>query len=147
MREVWCQNTARERAYFMKKIIPHIIVDNCQEALEYYKGIFGGEIQNTQKADPIEMFKGHEGKLIHAELHINEDCVIYFVDIFEAKLNIGNHIGILLELESDEEISRIFASLSEEGTVKMKLQDTFWGAKHGELIDKNGIKWELNYTK
>jgi PhnB protein len=133
--------------FYMKKIIPHIMVDNCQEALEYYKEILGGEVQKAQKADGIEMFKGHEGKLIHAELHINEDCVIYFVDIFERNFNIGNNIGILLELESDEEISRIFTDLSKEGTVKMELQDTFWGAKHGELVDKNGIKWELNYTK
>lgn len=29
----------------MKNIIPEIFVDNCKEALEYYKEIFGGEIK------------------------------------------------------------------------------------------------------
>ena len=56
----------------MKKLSPHIYLEQCQSALDYYAQIFGGEIKNTQLADGIEMFKGHEGKLIHAELHINE---------------------------------------------------------------------------
>lgn len=61
----------------MNKLIPHLRIENCKEAIEYYQRIFGGEIKNTQLADGIEMFKGHEGKYIHAELHINEDCIIY----------------------------------------------------------------------
>ncbi|WP_286133402.1 hypothetical protein [Bacillus sp. AFS096315] len=53
----------------MKNISPHIYVENCKEELEYYKQIFGGEIKNTQTGDGMEMFKGHEGKYIHAELY------------------------------------------------------------------------------
>ena len=30
----------------MKNIIPNIFIDNCSENLEYYKGIFGGELKN-----------------------------------------------------------------------------------------------------
>ena len=56
----------------MKSIIIDLTVENCHEALLYYKEIFGGEIKNTQLADGIDMFKGHEGKYIHSELHINE---------------------------------------------------------------------------
>ena len=41
----------------MKKLIPHIYVEHCQSALDYYSQIFGGEIKNTQLADGIEMFK------------------------------------------------------------------------------------------
>ncbi len=28
------------------------------------------------------MFKGHKGKYIHDELHINENRVVYFADVF-----------------------------------------------------------------
>lgn len=70
----------------MKKIIPELHVKNCKEALEFYKEVFGGEIKNVKLADGIEMFKGLEGKIIHAELHINSDCVMYLVDLFKEEL-------------------------------------------------------------
>ncbi|WP_337017702.1 VOC family protein [Oceanobacillus massiliensis] len=45
------------------------------------------------------------------------------------------------------EVYRIYSSLAADGKVGMTLQDTFWGAKHAVVKDKNGILWELNYTK
>ncbi|HLR67683.1 VOC family protein [Virgibacillus alimentarius] len=131
----------------MKRIVPHIRVENCKEAIEYYQGIFGGEIKNTQLSDGIEMFKGHEGKYIHAELHINEHCILYFADVFGEKTISGSDILLGPDLDSEDEIVRIYDALSKDGEVKMELQDTFWGAKHAIVTDKNGISWELNVVK
>lgn len=129
----------------MKTIIPEIYVKDCKNALEYYKKIFGGEIKNVQMADGKEMFKGFEGKVIHSELHVNSNCVIYFVDIFEEKNYLPN-INLVLELESEEEINRVYAALKEAGSVKFELQKTFWGAFHGVVTDCYGITWGLNYS-
>lgn len=129
----------------MKRIIPEIYIENCKEALQYYKEVFGGEIQNLQMADGKEMFKGFEGKIIHAELHINPDCVLYFVDMLDVKKEAGN-INLLLELESEEEINRVYETLSKNGSVKFQLQKTFWGAYHGVVTDCYGNTWGLNYT-
>lgn len=131
----------------MKQIIPHITVDNCKEALDFYQGIFGGEIQNTQLADGHEMFKGHEGKYIHAELHINPDCVLYLVDIFGKSPVKGNNIELILDMESESEIDRLYSELSQDGQIKMELQDTMWGAKYGVVTDRYGVIWELNFQK
>jgi len=131
----------------MKQIIPHITVENCKEALDFYQGIFGGEIRNAQLADGIEMFKGHEGKYIHAELHINEACVIYLVDIFGKEPIKGNHIQLALQMDSEDEINRVYEALSKEGQIKMELQDTMWGARYGIVVDRYGVIWELNYQK
>lgn len=131
----------------MKTITANLSVENCEEALSYYQGIFGGEIKNTQKADGVEMFKGHEGKYIHSELHINEHCVLYLTDVFSAEHNPGNNFQLVLELESEEEIMRVYDALSVDGKIQFPLGDTFWGAKHGVIKDKYGITWGLNYTK
>ncbi|WP_237167886.1 hypothetical protein [Paenibacillus yonginensis] len=40
----------------------HVFLENCREALEEYRRIFGGEIRNVQPSDGIEAFKGQEGK-------------------------------------------------------------------------------------
>lgn len=129
----------------MKRIIPEIYVENCKGALEYYKEIFGGEIKNIQMADGIEMFKGFEGKIIHSELHVNEDCILYLVDVLGNKKSNNSHL--LLELESEEEINRIYSELSSKGSVEFELQKTFWGAYHAVVNDCYSNKWSLNYSE
>lgn len=130
----------------MKKVLPHIFIENCKEAIEYYRDVFGGEIKNTQLSDGMEMFKGQEGKYIHAELHMNENSVIYFADIFTETTK-GDNMQIVLDLESEDEIEKIYNELSKDGQIKMELQDTFWDAKFAVVKDKYGISWELNYSK
>lgn len=130
----------------MKGIIPHLFIENCIEVLEYYKEVFNGEIKNLQLSDGIEMFKGHEGKCIHAELHINDKSIIYFADIFN-DIKKGENIQLVLELESEEEIRMLYDTLTEDGQIKMELQETFWKSKFGVVTDKYGITWELNFQK
>lgn len=130
----------------MKKIYPHIYIENCKEAIEYYQQVFGGDIKNTQLADGIEMFKGHEGKYIHAELHINEECILFFADVFKPQIK-GNNIWIAQEMSSEDELNDIYGALSKDGVIKMELQDTFWNSRFAVVTDKFGITWELNFTK
>ena len=131
----------------MKKIYPHITIENCKEAIEFYAEVLDGQIKNTKLADGIEMFKGHEGKYIHAELHFPNGFVIYFNDVFGHTPIKGNNIEIGLDLESENEINNIYGALSKDGKVGMELQTTFWNATYGKVTDKFGITWELNYQK
>lgn len=129
----------------MKSIIPEIYVENCKEALDFYKEVFGGEIKNLQLADGKEMFKGFEGKIIHSELHVNTSCVLYFVDLFGNKQK-GSETHFVLELESEEETNKIYNALKDNGVVGFELQKTFWGAYHAVVTDSYGVTWGLNYT-
>jgi PhnB protein len=42
------------------------------------------------------------------------------------------------------EMDKVFNQLAVNGKVEMPLQDTFWGARFGILIDQFGIRWMLN---
>jgi PhnB protein len=129
----------------MKSIIPSISVENCKEAIEYYKNIFGGEIKMVKVADDSEMFKGHEGKIMHSELHISENCVMYFTDIFR-DIAQNSNVQLVLEMDSQSQIEQVYSELSKVGKVSFELQKTFWGAFHAVLLDKYGVSWGLNYT-
>jgi PhnB protein len=129
----------------MKSANPYLFVDHCKEVIEYYQSIFGGEIKNVQLADGIEMFKGHEGKYLHVELHLGES-IIHFSDVFGSVTN-GDNVKITLEFENEAEIRRVYASLIADGHASLELQDTFWGAIHANVTDKYGIGWLLNYQK
>lgn len=130
----------------MKRIIPDVSLKNCKEALEFYKVVFGGEIKNVQMADGKEMFKGYEGKVIHSELVVNEDCILYLHDILDDKKEEANNISLLLELESQEEINRLYSEISSKGTVHYELQKTFWGSYHAVVTDCFGTTWEMDFS-
>lgn len=130
----------------MKKIIPSITLENCKAAIEYYKEVFGGEVKNVQMADGKEMFKGHEGKIIHSELHINEDCIMYLTDIFNPKEK-GSSISLMLQLESEEEINKLYSALKKNSNVTFELQKTFWGSYHAVITDCYGITWSMDYSE
>ncbi|EMS73443.1 VOC family protein [Ruminiclostridium cellobioparum] len=131
----------------MKSIIPNISVENCRDALEFYKSVFGGEIKMVKTADNSDMFKGHEGKIMHSELHIAPNCIMYFTDLFGERAQHTN-VQLVLELDSREQIEKVYAELSKEDAIIIfELQKTFWGAHHAVLKDKYAVTWGLNYTE
>ncbi len=131
----------------MKSIIPSIAVMNCSDALDFYKLVFGGEIKMVKTADSSEMFKGHEGKIMHSELHIAPNCVLYFTDLFGEGTEHTN-IQLVLEMDSKEQIEKVYSELTKEGaTVIFELQKAFWGAYHAVVKDKFAVTWGLNYTE
>jgi uncharacterized glyoxalase superfamily protein PhnB len=50
----------------------------------------------------------------------------------------------MLHTPLPEEAERIFSALSENGSVEMPLQETFWALRFGTLIDQFGIPWAIN---
>ena len=131
----------------MKRIIPNIVINNCSEALEFYKEIFGGEIKNHQLADGKEMFKGFEGKIVHSELWINDDCVLHLNDVMMGGSgDFRSNINLMLQMDSMDEIKRAFEGLSKNGKVQFELQKTFWGSYHAVVIDRFGVIWSLDFA-
>ena len=49
-----------------------------------------------------------------------------------------------LAIEDPVDAERIFHALAESGTVKMPIQQTFWAARFGMLVDRFGIPWMVN---
>ena len=45
------------------------------------------------------------------------------------------------------EAERIFAELSEGGTVQMPIQETFWAQRFGMCTDRYGKAWMINCLK
>ena len=131
----------------MKQIIPEVYVKDCSSALEFYLELFGGKIKNLQMSDELEMFREQKGKVVHAELHINPRCVIYFADIFDERRKKPGNITLMLHMDEQGEIERVYETLAENGSVGMPLQQTFWGAYHAIVTDKFGAPWALNYAE
>jgi PhnB protein len=121
----------------MRSASPFVIVDDVQQAVDYYQSILGGD---------IKVLNRQEGRLLHAELHLGGSH-IHFSDSY-GKLPKAQHIKIILDFDSEEELKKAYHALAEKGTLNVELQDTFFGALHGEVTDHlNHIGWVMNYFK
>ncbi len=134
----------------MKKLVPYISFSgNCEEALNFYKNILGGEIVNLSRYSEAADFATEENKnmVLHAEFSAKG---VYFMAADEMKspdAAKGNRVSLSFDFESSEEQENVFKGFSEGANITMPLQDTFWGARFGMLTDKFGISWMFNYDK
>lgn len=60
------------------------------------------------------------------------------------KLVFGNNFSISANVNTKEEADRLFAALSEGGTVTMPIADMFWGDYIGSLTDRFGVNRMVN---
>ena len=123
---------------------------NCREAMTFYAACLGGELTlQTIGESPMseKMPAKMKDSILHATL-INEKVVIMGTDcVRDEGLIQGNTVSLCLNCSSEEEIKSCFANLSAGGKTNHPLEDTFWGAIFGDLTDKFGNHWLLNYTK
>ena len=47
-------------------------------------------------------------------------------------------------MSSTADAERIFHELSQDGTVVLPLEKTFWAARFGMVVDRFGIPWLIN---
>jgi len=47
-------------------------------------------------------------------------------------------------VDSIAEAERLFNALVQNATVLMPLQETFWAARFGMLVDQFGVPWMIN---
>jgi len=52
--------------------------------------------------------------------------------------------SVSVQIKDPAEAERIFQALAENGKVQMPIQQTFWAARFGMLMDQFGIPWMIN---
>jgi PhnB protein len=133
----------------MKTLNPYLsFAGNCQEALNFYKDAFGGEVVSIQTFGeaPVDMEGITKDSIMHSEFRAEGVSFMASDALSPARAGSGN-ITLNITLDSEQEQDTVFSKLADGGKVTMPLNDTFWGARFGMLIDKFGISWMLNCEK
>ncbi len=126
---------------------------STEEAFNFYKSVFGGELTPIIRFKDMPMKgvnipKEDENKVMHLGLPIG-DQTLMATDTLESlgqKLVVGNNTYISIHPESKKEADRIFQALSAGGTMEMPIADQPWGDYFGSFKDKFGVQWMINYT-
>lgn len=132
----------------IKKLIPYLNFEgNCEEALNFYKDIFGGEVEIQSRYDNPAMHapSGYRDKILHGRLYMG-DLAIYASDIFPGKRTAQNSGDVQLSLDvvDPETGKKLFERLSSGGKIGVAFDKQFWGDWHGNLTDKYGVRWMVN---
>lgn len=127
---------------------------NAEEALVFYKSVFGGEfgkvIRFKDIASPESPVPDVDAdKIMLLTLPIGKDNVLIANDVpsFLGKVNENeNRSKVAISTDSKEEADTIFNKLSAGGQVEFGMSDGPWGTYFGMFRDKYGIEWTVEFV-
>jgi len=130
----------------VQAVTPHLVVNDANAAIEFYKKALGA-------TEAFRMPAPDGKRLMHAELHLNgmrfflnddfpeHRCTHMGDAVFPPDQIKGTSFTMHLEVENcDAAVKRA----AEAGaTVTMPPWDAFWGARYGRVIDPFGHCWSF----
>lgn len=124
----------------MLKINPWINFNgNAEEAFDFYKSVFGGEVKKVL---------GDNGAMMFIQLPIGEVNMLIANNVPEEMGRVNeneNRSKIAVAADSKEEAEQIFSGLSAGGSVEMPMSEGM-GTYMGMFRDKYGIEWIIEFS-
>jgi PhnB protein len=123
----------------MPNLVPYInFVDRSQEAVAFYKDVFGGDAEVQSEGD----------RVMHLDFKAGD---IHFMgsDIAGDEVGLGSSVGygLVLNCDGEEQLRDFYTKLVEGGKEVFAPVDGGWGAIVAHCIDQFGISWMLNFDK
>jgi PhnB protein len=125
------------------QFIPHLVVNDGLAALQFYQEVFGANKGHNMMAP--------DGKrLMHGEL-ILDGHKLLLSDEFSASeggtCKMPQTLGgtsVRITLQTDDADAVVERAVTRGAKVLMPVQDMFWGARYGQIIDPFGHVWGIN---
>ena len=118
--------------------------NNAREAMEFYRGVFGGELALNTFGESGVAAPGEENKIMHAQLETPSGFTLMASDTPAGMARTeGSSIAISLSGD-DPDLRGYFEKLSTGGTVTMPLEKQMWGDEFGMVVDPFGVQWMVN---
>lgn len=131
---------------------PYLHLDGtAEEALGFYKSVFGGEFTISRYGDnPMPNVKEeHKNLVMHGDLQAS-DIRLMVSDYGPMGVPEKGASDASLSLSGGptdlDRLTQIFNKLSEGGKVEVPLSKAQWGDTFGMLKDKYGFDWMVNVS-
>ena len=125
------------------QFIPHLIVANGLAAIDFYKEIFDAE-------DGDRMMTPDGKRLMHGEI-VLDGHKFFLSDEFEQSeggtLKSPQALGgtcVRITLQVADADALVARAVAAGARVLMPVQDLFWGARYGKILDPFGHEWGVN---
>jgi PhnB protein len=130
---------------------PYLFFDGrCEEALKFYQGAIGAEVQGMMRVKdapeshgPTGLPEGSGDKIMHVAFKVGDAVLMASDGRCSGKPNFQG-FGLALALPDVAAVDRAFNALAAGGSVEMPLAKTFFSARFGMLVDRFGVRWMVN---
>ena len=119
----------------------------CETAFKFYEKCLGGKIVMMMRYGESPMAEQTPPDFRNRIMHVTMDIgghILQGADVPPQRYEKPQGVFLSLSIQSVDDSERIFAALSDKGTVQMPLQQTFWARRFGMLIDQFGTPWMIN---
>jgi len=134
----------------VKTLNPYLFFNGtATDAIAFYEKAIEAKVVRIARysdAPGGDVPAGHENDVMHAHLETGGGTLLISDAVLGPPITQGDGVCVCLQYEGRADVDRHFAALSEGGTVTEPLQDTFWGARFGLLVDRFGTRWMFNAT-
>jgi len=119
----------------------------CEAAFKFYERCLGGKIVFTMTygespmADKVPSDWGK--KILHVRLMVGDQALMG-ADAPPEHYEEPQGFSVSIGVDDPAEAERIFRASSENGTVSMPIQKTFWALRFGMLVDQFDVPWMIN---
>ncbi len=127
---------------------PYLSFDGqCEAAFKFYEQCLGGRLgaifryAGTPLAEQVPA--DWQDKVMHGSLTVG-DQVLMGGDVAPGGYEAPKGFSLSLHMSNALEAERIFRELGTDGTIVVPLDETFWAARFGMLVDRFGIPWLIN---
>jgi len=131
------------------RLNPYIsFTDNARQALEFYRGVFGGELTMNTFGEFGQADSPDADKIMHGLLVTSGGLTLMAADTPSSmNHNPGDNISVSLSGDDADELRGYWDKLSANGTVAVALEKQMWGDEFGMCTDQFGINWMVNITQ
>jgi PhnB protein len=120
---------------------------DCEAAFKFYERSLGGQLGTIFRYSGSPMSgqvpPDWQDKVMHTTLTLANQ-VLNGGDLLPDQYEAPKGFTLSLNMTSEAEAERIFGELAADGTVILPLQQTFWAARFGQVVDRFGIPWMIN---
>ena len=117
----------------------------AEEAMNFYISLFrNAKVVDVKRYGPGEA--GAEGSVMNATFTLDGQQFMCIDSPAKHGFSFTPSISLYVTCDTEDEIDRLFARLSEGGQIMMPLDRYPFAARFGWLADRFGVSWQLSYS-
>jgi PhnB protein len=133
----------------VQAITPHLVVNDGNAAIEFYKQAFGA-------TEAVRMPAQDGKRLMHAELHFDGARFFLNDDFPEHRATYSNDLvfppdqlkgtGVTMHIDVENCDAAVKRAADAGAKVTLEPWDSFWGARYARIIDPFGHSWSFSHA-
>jgi PhnB protein len=132
----------------IKSLNPYLFFNGTAgEAIALYQRALGATTDGVMRAGDVPgptPQPEYKDRVVHCTMNVGGGVIMISDAMPDQPVAKEGNVDVCLHFDDVADMTRKFDLLAAGGRVVSALQDTFWGAKFGVLVDAYGVRWMFN---